>query len=231
MISIFLKIRYVVEQKIGHVKTQTLNTVRNRRLGHYAQDLRISCAINNFNMLYKGAKENNADHNEIIKVQQLKIKCLDNRQKNSLDFLVADNFMLYLNRKTRYKVEILKKVKDFPILSINEINKSVSYSNYQSKMSRSYLSEFRKLNKCYYMQRNLMKSIPDKEILNSLSNKKTRLIVFQMPSRHSRGKSFSKAKCQAKKEIHKKLRTLHRVAIHYVPFHKTFEGILGKIYH
>jgi hypothetical protein len=174
----------------------------------------------NFDLLYKKTKNDslNKEREKNIAIK-LRDKCELNNH-NIMEALIETVYNAYnLQEKS------LKNVTDFPSLSVQVINEYLALSGYHTKSSRSYIKEFRDRNICYDLTERAIKNyVLNKELLGNLQNNCSKLIAFEMSSRHKRGKKKntndpvdSDEDFNEETKPKKVLREKYKVFINYVP--------------
>ncbi len=193
ILKAYLKIqnRYIIEQKIRHVKLNGLRNIPNTSLGHSYQDYRNASAMLNFNLLYNEKKYRKTHSEKLVEKKiaiTLRTLCTAKITKN-IEFLIDITF-----NQNNVKKELLENVNDFPSLSQNKINEKLALSGFQTKWSISYLQEFRERNICFYLSEKKILSITNHTIRSSLLNDTSKIIIFEVNSRHSRSIDNAKNK-------------------------------------
>jgi hypothetical protein len=173
------------------VKLNGLRNIPNTSLGHSFQDYRNASAMLNFNLLYNEKRYSKTHSEKLVEKKiaiTLRTLCTAKITKN-IEFLIDITF-----NQNNVKKDLLENVNDFPSLSQNKINEKLALSGFQTKWSISYLKEFRERNICFYLSEKKILSITNHTIRSSLLNDTSKIIIFEVNSRHSRSIDNAKNK-------------------------------------
>ncbi len=161
---------------------KALSHSRNSAVGHFSHDNRIISAMYNFT--HKPVSPDSTDAveianriNERIKNKNYPMICLLKKQMKS----------------SNSEVVALKSITDFPRISKKVLKRKIFLGSYQLRMARSYLSELIKKGVAFRQKDAFIKSLKkpeEKKLFNEIIRKKSKLLGFEIPSRHKNGEEY-----------------------------------------
>lgn len=182
-------------------KFKALDNIRNTIAGHISIDIRIACAMINFD--FKPCCPD-LPNSKII-ARRLRMKS-ELKQNNNLNFLLFKRF-----NKNDFEEEMLNLIDDFPKLTKTKLKKNVFLGSYHLRTSSSYLAEIIKNQQVYVTSRSFNSYLEKK----NLKSKNSKIISAKINPRHSRSRQ------KDSNEIKKS----YNVFIEYLPNLNSSKGI------
>ncbi|CAF0991642.1 unnamed protein product [Brachionus calyciflorus] len=212
------KCRFIVEKQIGAIKNfKALNNIRNTEAGHIPIDYRIACAMINFSHI-----PCNQDGENLNIAKRIKKK--GKIESNKLDFLLGKHFDSKLINSVP-----LEKLNDFPRINEKKLQDKIFLGIFQLRNCKSYLLDLKRNNKVFIIADSLKKKLSDKTDENELQ---TKIIGFEIISRHKRSKSLKKETLKSKikeKSYADFFKNTYKVFVQYIPYFNSSKAIKGFI--
>ena len=115
----------------------------------------------------------------------------------------------------------LVEITDFPRLKRKQITRRIAYGSFHLRQSRSYVSDFMKIDKVYVPTTVLLKSMPDtSKLKQKLLNNELKIVATELVSRHKRSEFIHNGK--------KTFRFLYKCFVLYDPKSDGPQGIRGN---
>lgn len=203
------KIRFIIEKQNSLLKNmRALDSIRNTSVGHIQIDYRIACAMHNFK--YKPCCPDGQNAIQVAKqivkaskIKENKLAALLTKQLNTADFVQIE----------------LSDIEDFPKLEPDVICSRILLGTFQYRLSKSYVADLLEHGVAYSMSSKYISKITNKKLQQELNGNKSKIVAFEIASRHRRG---------VVKET-KKLRVNYKVIIQYEPNNNNPESIKGEL--
>lgn len=210
------KIRFIIEKVFGHIKNfKSLVSQRNTQSGHMMIDYRIACAMYNFTHI--PCEPDGVD--SILISSQIRDKIMINQNPM--------NFFLKCQLGTRFfEIKTFDFVKnEFPRLTTDELKKSITYSSYLIRLSRSYIGDLIRDSKVFQNTNILIDELIEKnfplQLIQDMLRGNVKIIGIEVIPRFTRSQSRNS---RGQLKYTKK----HKVFIQYIINRNNPTGIQGK---
>lgn len=141
-------------------------------------------------------------------------------ESNKLEFLLGKHFDSKLINSI-----CLEKLGDFPRINEKTLRNKIFLGTFQIRNCKSYLLDLKKNNKVYIIADSLKKKLEDKTEI------KTKIIGFEIISRHKRSKSLKKKTLKSKSKekcFVDCFKNSYKVFVQYIPDYNSSKAIKGK---
>lgn len=207
-----LQCRFIIETVNGKLKRlKALDNVRNSVINHIQKDYRNACAMINF--FHKPCCPDGENSRSIAKRMKKKAK----EYENELEYLLKTRLDTKATKELKFS-----EIEDFPRLSKTIIIENIIFGTYQYNQCQSYYEDLLDNETCYLI------SEKSYESRNNAEN--TKIIAFEIASRHKRSevKKFTKKKKSLNCKKH--FKNTYKVFIKYVPLLNEWRSIKSKYF-